>query len=165
MLGRARVTYDELSTITTEVECIINDRPLTYTSSDLQDEPITPSQLIYGRRLTTLPWPQDANHPEVCNNASIKDCMNKLTILLEQFWSRWKAEYLPSLREHHTALRRKKHEESIKTGDVVVVHDDTSRIKWKLAKVTHLLRGNDGIVRSTKIKTQHGSTDRPINKL
>jgi len=33
-IGRARLTYDELLTVVTEVEMVINSRPLTYVSSD-----------------------------------------------------------------------------------------------------------------------------------
>ena len=56
VLGRALVNFDELHTILTELEATINDRPLTYANSDFNElEPITPSQLIRGRRLKTFP--------------------------------------------------------------------------------------------------------------
>ncbi|KAL5018103.1 hypothetical protein ScPMuIL_003825 [Solemya velum] len=52
VLGRSHVDYDTLSTIITEIEAILNDRPLTYISTDSRDvEPLTPSDLLYGRRL------------------------------------------------------------------------------------------------------------------
>ena len=35
-------------------------------------------------------------------------------------------------------------EEWIKVGDIVVAHDDISRLKWQLAVVKELLRGEDG---------------------
>ena len=55
-LGRAFITLLELQTLTVEIEGILNDRPLTYASSDLQDDkPLTPSHLLYGRRITSLP--------------------------------------------------------------------------------------------------------------
>ena len=51
-LGRAFVTLKQLETIIVEIEAMLNDRPLTYVSSDLSDpEPLTPSQLLYDRRL------------------------------------------------------------------------------------------------------------------
>lgn len=45
-LGKARLTYEELLTILTEVECILNSRPLTYLYPDDLEEPLTPSHLI-----------------------------------------------------------------------------------------------------------------------
>lgn len=56
MLGKALVTYDELHTIFLELEATINDRTLTYVSSDLNElDAITPSQLLRGKRLKTFP--------------------------------------------------------------------------------------------------------------
>ena len=54
-LGKARLTYEELLTVLTEVECILNSRPLTYLYPDDLEEPLTPSHLISGRRLLSLP--------------------------------------------------------------------------------------------------------------
>ena len=52
VLGRALVTLEELTTILLEMEAVVNDRPLTYASGDLDDiNPITPSSLVRGYRL------------------------------------------------------------------------------------------------------------------
>ena len=51
-LGKAHLTYEELLTVPTEVECILNPRPLTYLYPDDLEEP---SHLISGRRLLSLP--------------------------------------------------------------------------------------------------------------
>ena len=53
----------------------------------------------------------------------------------------------------------------MKIGDVVLVHDDTPRINWKLAVVEELIVGNDGLVRAAHIRTAQGRTNRPISKL
>jgi transposase InsO family protein len=58
VLGRASVQLSELQTIVVEIEAILNDRPLTFVSSNIEDEqPLTPSHLLYGRRITALPHP------------------------------------------------------------------------------------------------------------
>ena len=56
-IGRANLTWEELSTLIVEVECIINSRPITYLCDD-QDgvtTSLSPSHLIYGRKITALP--------------------------------------------------------------------------------------------------------------
>ena len=50
-------------------------------------------------------------------------------------------------------------------GDIVIVHDDVLRLKWQLAVVTDLQRGQDDAVRSAVIRTSNGVTTRPIVKL
>ena len=58
ILGRTHITLEGLQTIIVEVEALLNKQPLTYTSCDISDpEPISPSQLLQGRRIATLPYP------------------------------------------------------------------------------------------------------------
>ena len=55
MVGQAKLLLDELHTAIVEIESIINSKPLSYlTSSDLE-EPLTPSHLLIGRRVLSLP--------------------------------------------------------------------------------------------------------------
>ena len=60
IIGRAYLSLETLQTVVTEIETIMNDRPLTYISSSLDDpEPLTPTHLLYGRRITSLPYSDD----------------------------------------------------------------------------------------------------------
>ncbi|XP_070576394.1 uncharacterized protein [Ptychodera flava] len=82
-LGRAYVTYDELNTLLTEVEAMLNDRPITYVSADVRDNiPLTPAHLLHGRPLTTLPYlsvdDDELTDPTYGNH----DELNKLYTLL-----------------------------------------------------------------------------------
>ena len=54
-LEKARLIYEELLTVLTEVECILNSRPSTYLYPDDLEKPLTPSHLISGRRFLSLP--------------------------------------------------------------------------------------------------------------
>ena len=47
-IGRAKLTHDELLTAFTEVEVIVNSRPLSYLSKEDIEEPLTPSHLLIG---------------------------------------------------------------------------------------------------------------------
>ena len=50
VLGRAFVSLIMLQTVIVEIEAVLNDCPLTYVLSEINDpEPLTPSHLLYGR--------------------------------------------------------------------------------------------------------------------
>jgi hypothetical protein len=169
VLGRANGTLEELQTISSETEAILNDRPLTHVSSELEDaEPLTPSHLLYGRRITTLPHPlyedDEFRDPIFESEPSNIDVQAKLrTHLIQHFWKRWRQEYLTSLREFHKTTGNNSTE--IRVGDVVQVHDDTKRVNWRLAVVQSLIKRKDGLVRAENIKTSTGHTNRPVTKL
>ena len=55
ILGQSCVTYEELLTVLTEIGCVLNSRPLTYVSTEDLEEPLTPSHLICGRRILSVP--------------------------------------------------------------------------------------------------------------
>ena len=45
------------------------------------------------------------------------------------------------------------------------MHDDTPRLRWKLAVIEELVKGKDRLIRSAVIRTSNGVTNRPIAKL
>ena len=55
MIGRGRLTLDELHTAITDFEMIVNSRPLSYLSKDNVQEPIMSSHLLSGRQVMSLP--------------------------------------------------------------------------------------------------------------
>ena len=55
--------------------------------------------------------------------------------------------------------------QKVKVGDVVLIHDDTPRIQWKLAIIEEINKGEDGLIRSANVKTSTGKTNWPITKL
>ncbi|XP_069135112.1 uncharacterized protein [Argopecten irradians] len=150
-----------------EIERILNDRPLTYVPSDLLDEdPITPSHLLHGRKLSSLPYPI-SNTEDIQTSTTTHVHANKLyrvqVQVLEHFWSRWKREYLTSLREYQCISGN--NDQKLKVGDVMLVYNDSPRNKWPLAIIEKLAVGGDGLVRSATIRTKNGTTTRPIGKL
>lgn len=61
MVGRSILSFTQLQTVTTQIEAILKDRSLTKISTDENCiQPLTPSHLLYGQRLTTLPYHYDA---------------------------------------------------------------------------------------------------------
>ena len=58
------INYALLQTIVVEMEEHFSNRPLNYISSDISDlEQLTPSHLLYGRQIKSLPYP-DVNTEE-----------------------------------------------------------------------------------------------------
>jgi hypothetical protein len=57
VLGRTSLNFEALRTILVEVETTINNRPLTYMYDDTEgvSYPLTPSDLIYGRKIAVTP--------------------------------------------------------------------------------------------------------------
>ena len=169
-LGRTYATLESLQTIVVEIEALLNDRPLTDVSPDLRDpEPITPAHLLYGKRLTTLPhcglklFELDRVDPDYGSVSDLRKRVRAQATIVKQFWIRWKREYLTALRETHKVTGN--NEQRVKIGDVVLVHDDTPRIKWRLAVIEGVNKGADGLIRSADIRTTTGRTNRPIARL
>ncbi|GFX85035.1 integrase catalytic domain-containing protein [Trichonephila clavipes] len=55
-VGRATLFRDELETLLIEIEGVLNSRPLTYIFSEFNEpEPLTPSHMILGHRVNSLP--------------------------------------------------------------------------------------------------------------
>ena len=163
------MTLEELQTLIVEVEAILNDRPITFVPSDINDaEPLIPSHLLYGRRITSLPFdtpisPEELADPDYGTESDVQRRVKLQAVILQRFWRRWRHEYLTSLREYHRSSGDNK--QTIKRGDVVLVHDDGPRSSWRLAVVEDLIKGGDDLIRAAKIRTSTGHTNRPICKL
>ena len=56
-IGRSTLNYDQLNTVLVEVEAIVNSRPLTYMYDYVEgvSYSISPSHVLYGRRIISLP--------------------------------------------------------------------------------------------------------------
>ena len=179
-LGKVCISMNMLETIVTEIEGTMNNRPITFISTDIQDlTPLTPSHMLHGRRLDSLPDEVTLENSVISVNLHVKLNRNdqRQNKLLQHFRNRWKHKYLMSLREYHRTTGKNDqsilvgdivlvhNDSSIQVGDIVLVHNDSNRIKWKLAIVRELISGRDGLVRSAVIKTENGITNRPIVKL
>ena len=167
VIGRSTLTYDEMNTLLTEVEGVINARPLTYVYDDEESVsyPLTPSDLIYGRRITASPNSQHYETLSTYNSLTKK--LKHHRYLLGQFTRQWRNEYLTSLREQvakNSSVRDIN--ANIKVGDIVILKNDSvSRAFWKLAKVEQLLPGRDGKVRAAEVSVPRGTNSNSTQRL
>ena len=90
-LGSRVATYEELSTLLTEIEACLNSRPLCALSDDpFNPTYLSPGHFLIGEPLTQLP----ADYTDVkCNRLSRWQICQQL----QQFWQRWSSDYLQSL--------------------------------------------------------------------
>ena len=51
VLGVANLNYEELVTVLTEIECVINTRPMSYLYENETTEAVTPSHLVIERNI------------------------------------------------------------------------------------------------------------------
>lgn len=161
VLGNAKLNYEELVTVLTEIECTLNTRPLTYQYDDLV-EALTPSHLLYGRKLSSLPEQVNnfSDENELQNNITKRFLY--LSRKLTHFWNRWSKEYLVDLREFHKIKDAKV--SKIAKGDVVLVQEENmKRGCWKTGVIEELIKGRDGVVRGAKVR-RAGRKNETINR-
>ena len=107
VLGRVHISLLMLQTMVVQIEAILNDRPLTYVSSDSNDpQPLTPSHLLYGRRIITLPYElvtEELGDSDYGETFELRQRAKIQAHLLRSFQKRWKHEYLTSICEFHRA--------------------------------------------------------------
>ncbi|GFT19581.1 integrase catalytic domain-containing protein [Trichonephila clavipes] len=165
ILGRALLTFEELSTILSEVEVIVNHRPLTYVENDPgEPEPLTPAHFLelgYG----------DSKYPihfiELIDATTAKESYKKRktyrTLLLKQLWRRWKEQYLLQLKTANHFKTPSVHK-NLKLNDVVLVEGNVkSKLLWELGIIKEIFIGRDDNVRSCLVKTFKGLFKNPFN--
>ena len=170
VLGKAKLTFDELNTLLLEIEGTLNNRPLTYVYDDVHIQPLTPSHLLHGRRLDQIGIGAslDVSIEPNDEQANYSKRFWYLVQKLNHFVSRWKREYLLDLREHDRFRGNK--ESGATKGDVVLIFEDNKkRSEWKMGRIEDPIPGKDGVVRGAKVrigsKGKPEFLNRPLQKL
>lgn len=159
-IGDQLLTLEELTTLCTRVEAVLNSRPLTPLSSDPCDvAALTPGHFLIGRPLVSAPQPYADDDGGLCLSRRWK----MVCALANQFWNRWYREYLQQLQPRGKWLAR---QPGLAVGDLVLVGEErVPPLSWCLARVSKLYPGQDGIVRVVDVRTQKGQLRRPAHKL
>ncbi|XP_076661053.1 uncharacterized protein LOC143364799 [Halictus rubicundus] len=159
VVGEELFTLEQFNTFVTEIEAILNSRPLTPLSSDPNDpSALTPGHLLIGSALTSL--------PEVDFTATSTNRLSKwqhIQKVKQDFWIRWSKEYI-----HHLNVRAKwtRGEHSIQVGTIVVLKDDhLPPMSWSLGRVEEIHPGRDGITRAVSVKTINGIYKRNVKQI
>lgn len=159
VLGEQKLTYEEFTTLLTQIEACLNSRPLGPLTEDVEDlDYLTPGHFLIGAPLLSIPHEnlEDA-HIGIRNRWQLTQKMH------QDFWKRWSSEYLQLLQ---TRSKWNKQTENMSVGDIVVIkQDNLAPNKWALGRVTEVHPGQDDLVRVVTLKTQDGTLKRPINKI
>ena len=152
-------TKETLHKFVCEVESILNNRPITPSSDDINDyEALNPNYILLGHSLS--------NHaPGVFrdNKINYRKKWCAVQAATNMFWSCWLKEYLPTL------VQKRKWNyptENLNVGDLVVIQtDNVPRSHWPLGRIIETYPGVDGALRTVKVKTPSNKPLRPAQKL
>ncbi|XP_049318702.1 uncharacterized protein LOC125780534 [Astyanax mexicanus] len=143
-----RIDDASLRTFFYEAMSIINSRPLA--TNNINDpkslEPLTPNHLLTMKSSVPLPPPGKF----VAEDLYARKRWRRVQYLTEQFWSRWRKEYLGNitLRQRWHSPRR-----NVKIGDIVIVkEEEVPRNEWRLGRVLDVCKDQDELVRKATIQ-------------
>ncbi|UYV72617.1 hypothetical protein LAZ67_10000067 [Cordylochernes scorpioides] len=137
IVGKTKLTFEELTTVLTQIEACLNSRPLC----PLTDDPEDLNALTAGHFL----W-----------NAI--DCSP-----IHNFWKRWSCEYFSRLQNRPKWL---KPVDNIKIGTLVLLKEDNlPPLKWRMGRINQVYPGEDGLVRVVSVKTADGDLRRAVAKV
>ena len=177
-IGKICLTIVQLETILTEVEAVINSRPLVYVGADLNSGfALTPGDFLSLNPKTGVPSLQ-TDHEQLQDPDFIKSLSSPKEILenwkkgqkhLNTFWTLWFEEYLLSLRERgQRYLKGPRVQSKIQPtkGDVVLLKESSPRGTWKLGMIEEIIMSKDDEVRGAAVRTASGKLlNRPLNFL
>jgi len=153
-VAKGSIQLQDFLTIISQIEALINSRPLTSIKDDISDEfVLTPAHFLVGKSL-------------LAHNNIVKtnDCISLPKLWdgrkerLKVFWKVWQSRYLRELRQKG----RKEKRNELKVGDIVLIGNEKNRKDWPLGRIKELVKGRDGKVRSVAVNCRGKVLVRPI---
>ena len=159
VLSSSEVTDEELITVCTGAESLLNSRPLTYQSADPKDDvPLTPNHFLHGQMGGQFA-PENVDTTEF----NPRKRWRKVQELISHVWTRWMKEYLPML---NTRPKWTEVVADMKEGDVVLALDSNlPRGHWPSGRIVETYPGKDGRTRVAKVQCGTRTVVRPVHKL
>lgn len=153
-----KLTYEEMSTLLTQIEACLNSRPLCQIDNTIET-PLTPDHFLVGEPLISVP---DLNYQHHKINVLTRwQLIQKMT---QDFWHKWQTEYLNTLQQRY---KWQVTVPSPAVGDIVIVKDENlPPTKWLLGKIKQLHPGADNLVRVITIQCKgNNELKRPLSKV
>lgn len=158
-IGNAKLTFEELSTLLSQIESCLNSRPLAPMTTDPNDlTAITPGHFLIGDALLSAP-----DQIIESGNISVASRWQLVQRMFQSISLRWKSEYLCRLQQRPKWTRQIR---NIEVNDLVLIKDiNISPSNWPLARVTEIHPGADGLVRVVTVRTSNSTLKRSITKV
>ncbi|XP_023204623.1 uncharacterized protein LOC111611627 [Xiphophorus maculatus] len=150
-----RLDISSLRTYLYEVMAIINSRPLTthLLSDPSAPQPLTPNHILTMKSSVVLPPPGEF----VKEDLYLRKRWRKVQYLANEFWTRWKREYLLNLQQRNKWYKTQR---NAKINDIVILMDNSlPRNEWRLAKVTKVFPSEDGVIRKLELLMSDATLD------
>lgn len=144
------LTYEQLITVLTQIEAVLNSRPLLPMSADSSDfSYLTPGHFLIGTSMVAYPESNVTDVP--VHRLKHWQMCNKLT---QQFWNVWHKYYLNTLQN-----RPKWRDDlpNVTEGMLVILKEPNAPpLFWPMARVVKVFPGKDGKVRALNLQIPNG---------
>ena len=167
VLFKKRVDREELQTVLKEIQCKLNNRPLTYIDSEIPLEPLAPIHLWCGRIINPFPGVMldDPKDPEFLDHSDLNEQFTQVSSIINHFATVWKRDYLTALREKHYGGSQAYQECAPRVGDVVIVERSGPQQEWPLGRIVKLYHDSENVIRVVDVLCEGVVTKRTLDKL
>ncbi len=149
------LSYEAMLTVMTQIEASLNQRPIAL---DDNGSAITPNHILGGMQSGQVAVPLAWSSLKMARLAGE---------MVNNFWKRWNAFYLPSLRADRNT-KGKGRTVQLQPGDRVLVDESGGNAfidTWVPGVVVKAVPSADGRVRSAEVQTNKGIVRRGLNRL
>ena len=130
-------------------------------------QPLSPVNILTMKSKLVLPPPGEFSKPDIYSRKR----WGRIQHIANEFWSRWKKEYLQSLQERQKWEDKRR---NFKIGDITVVYqNNVSRNHWPMARIIDVNSDKKGLVHSVLLRMGERSgnenskreLEQPIDKI
>ncbi|KAI5181997.1 hypothetical protein NEOKW01_2139, partial [Nematocida sp. AWRm80] len=173
-IGRRRLHIDDFEVLLTEIEAIVNTRPLTYTEAE-EGTVLRPIDLLNPNVNLGIPHiDSDLTDPDyqpspVKGPESLFEVFQQTTAVLDKYWDIFSKRYISELKK--TPFAHNHPRSTIKrapaNGEVVIIfQESTPRAFWPLGRIIQLIPSHDNEIRAVELMIASGKTiRRPVSHL
>ena len=159
-IGTSLLTFEEMTTVLTQIEAVLNSRPLcSLSTSSHEFNFLTPGHFLIGRSIIAP--------PEKCFSIDQRSPSHRwmhVQATYQRFVHLWKRDYLRNLQNRPKGTTTTV---TFEKGNLVLLaEDDMPPTLWPMVIIDETHPGTDGVVRVVTIRTPTGKLlKRPVVKL
>ncbi|KAL1447894.1 hypothetical protein WDU94_012402 [Cyamophila willieti] len=157
VLGNATISCEELLTILSDCEAVINSRPISYMSEEKSDLSfLTPNMFLHDIQESGVPEYDMVHTTDLTKRHKYRQ------EVVYELRKRFRVEYLGQLQ----LLSKKSVERTLEVGEMVLIGDENmKRLSWPVGRVEELITSKDNQVRVVKVRTAQGMVVRPVQRI